>query len=189
MAGEMDGYASIGRALCPICGTGIRPTKVVCRSCYRATDGLSPGIYVEGTGGRLDSVSGMIELDESIISDWEEERDRRVQRRRVQRAAVTIRRVVADLEALVEESENALSRGYASYFDCLDALETFSREFELLENSIGSAKNAADARPVSRAKQRMSEELDTIFESLTRLSEALDGIDGREDLEEITVSQ
>lgn len=165
---------------------------MVCSSCHRTTDGLRPGLYVEDSGQRLDPVMGVVNVVEADIERWKKEREGRIDRRRVQRAFVAIRRMALYFEEVSKVADTALSRAYAGYFDCLDAVETLAEEIDLLEESLRSARSdnvergvSVDMRAIDRAEARTVDELETIFVALTELSESLDKVQGRDALESV----
>lgn len=178
---------ALGDVHCPLCGSVMYADSVVCKACMVATDGLTPGLYREPVGWRMSPIAERFEVTPSDIREWKNERDERVQRKKVRRLFVGVTSAAESLREVLNRSESEMSAAFANYFECVDALEKIRREAEVLKENIDEEsveKDAGGGLAMERALGKLESKLDQIFDVLSGLSKAFDNIEDRDVLEE-----
>ena len=76
---ELDDYRHFGyiQVSCPCCGDGMADSLVVCWECYRITDRLQPGTYLDENGVTATDEGYAVVLTSSQIQEWDTARDQR----------------------------------------------------------------------------------------------------------------
>lgn len=62
---------------CPCCGDPMEPTLVVCWTCFRITDRLSPGLHLDPTGATATNQGYAAHITNADITKWDLERTTR----------------------------------------------------------------------------------------------------------------
>lgn len=169
----------------------MRPSRVVCGRCNRLTDGLEPGIYAGTIGRLLGSQEQVSTLEEHQIVSWTRERNERMKRRRLQKYYHVLSDMASDLQSVTTHADRSLSTAFASYFDCQDALETLEQEIDILKTTVESVRDndvEIDMRATDRAHERLTSQLDDIFSALTKVSDAMDRVSSRDNIEEVVAN-
>ena len=63
---------------CPCCGDPMQTGQVVCWTCYRATNRLTPGVHLDPDGTTATDQGYAITITEAKIAEWDRARNLRI---------------------------------------------------------------------------------------------------------------